>query len=145
MFRASIAALPLALAALPVFAETPAASAPATETVAARIQADMPGLMAKLRDLHADPELSFQEQRSAKLMAEAARKAGFAVTEQVGKTGVVAVLRNGNGPTVLIRADMDGRLAGGRADRPALRLGPARRFDRGRREQHHGLPATIPT
>ncbi len=108
MFRASIAALPLALAALPVFAETPAASAPATETVAARIQADMPGLMATYRDLHANPELSFQEQRSAKIMAEAARKAGFAVTEQVGKTGVVAVLRNGNGPTVLIRADMDG-------------------------------------
>jgi hippurate hydrolase len=41
-------------------------------------------------------------------MADAARKAGFTVTEKVGQTGIVAVLRNGEGPTVLIRADMDG-------------------------------------
>ena len=74
----------------------------------ARIQADMPGLMAIYRDLHANPELSFQEHRSAKIMADAARKAGFTVTEGVGKTGVVAVLKNGPGPVVLIRADMDG-------------------------------------
>ena len=84
-------------------------SAPAhAETVAERIASDMPGLMAIYRDLHANPELSFQEVRSAKIMADAARKAGFEVTEKVGKTGVVAVLRNGPGPTVLIRADMDG-------------------------------------
>jgi amidohydrolase len=68
----------------------------------------MPGLMATYRDLHANPELSFQEHRSAKIMADAARKAGFTVTEGVGKTGVVAVLKNGPGPVVLIRADMDG-------------------------------------
>lgn len=68
----------------------------------------MPGLMETYRDLHANPELSFQEVRSAKVMADAARKAGFAVTEKVGQTGVVAVLKNGAGPTVLIRADMDG-------------------------------------
>ena len=41
-------------------------------------------------------------------MAREARKAGFTVTEKVGKTGVVAVLRNGPGPMLLIRADMDG-------------------------------------
>ena len=67
----------------------------------------MPRLMAIYRDLHANPELSFQEVRSAKIMADAARKAGFEVTEGVGKTGVVAVMKNGPGPTVLIRADMD--------------------------------------
>lgn len=71
------------------------------------IAGDMPGLMAIYRDLHRHPELSFEEVRSAKIMADAARKAGFAVTEGVGKTGVVAVLRNGEGPTVMIRADMD--------------------------------------
>jgi amidohydrolase len=70
-------------------------------------RADMPGLLAIYRDLHANPELSFQEHRSAKIMADAARKAGFEVTEGVGKTGVVAVLKNGPGPVVLIRADMD--------------------------------------
>ena len=78
------------------------------EPVAQAIAADMPGLMAIYRDLHANPELSFQEVRSAKVMADAARKAGFTVTEKVGQTGIVAVLRNGAGPTVLIRADMDG-------------------------------------
>ncbi|MCW1428217.1 amidohydrolase [Novosphingobium sp. JCM 18896] len=97
MIRTLLAATPLLLAALPVQAET----------IADRIQADLPGLMAVYRDLHANPELSFQEVRSAKVMAEAARKADFTVTEQVGKTGLVAVLRNGPGPTVLIRADMD--------------------------------------
>jgi len=72
-----------------------------------QIGRDLPGLMAIYRDLHANPELSFQELRTAKVLADAARKAGFEVTEQVGKTGVVAVLKNGMGPTVLIRTDMD--------------------------------------
>ena len=72
-----------------------------------QVTADLPGLMAVYRDLHQNPELSFQEHRSAKILADAARKAGFTVTEGVGKTGVVAVLRNGPGPTVLVRADMD--------------------------------------
>lgn len=73
-----------------------------------RISAELPSLMAIYRDLHQHPELSFQEVRSARIMADAARAAGFEVTEKVGKTGVVAVLRNGPGPVVLIRADMDG-------------------------------------
>lgn len=73
-----------------------------------RIAAEMPSLMAIYRDLHQHPELSFQEVRSARVMADAARAAGFEVTEKVGKTGVVAVMRNGPGPVVLVRADMDG-------------------------------------
>lgn len=71
------------------------------------IAAEMPGLLTIYRDLHQHPELSFQEIRSGKVMADAARKAGFTVTEKVGRTGVVAVLKNGPGPTVMIRADMD--------------------------------------
>ena len=78
------------------------------EPVADTVSRDLPGLMETYRDLHANPELSFQEVRSAKVMADAARKAGFTVTEKVGRTGIVAVLKNGPGPTVLIRADMDG-------------------------------------
>jgi amidohydrolase len=66
-----------------------------------------PSLMAIYRDLHANPELSMQEVRSAGIMAAEARKAGFTVTEKVGKTGVVAVMKNGPGPVVMIRADMD--------------------------------------
>ncbi|GLK46254.1 putative amidohydrolase [Novosphingobium resinovorum] len=78
------------------------------EPVADTVARDLPGLMETYRDLHANPELSFQEVRSAKIMADAARKVGFTVTEKVGRTGIVAVLKNGPGPTILIRADMDG-------------------------------------
>ena len=80
----------------------------AADPATAGIQQSMPELMTIYRDLHANPELAFQEKRSAGIMAAEARKAGFAVTEGVARTGVVAVLRNGPGPTVLIRADMDG-------------------------------------
>ena len=64
-------------------------------------------LVTLYKDLHAHPELGFQEVRSAGILAAEARAAGFEVTEKVGRTGVVAVLKNGKGPTVLIRADMD--------------------------------------
>lgn len=64
-------------------------------------------LVALYKDLHAHPELGFQETRSAGILAAEARAAGWQVTEKVGGTGVVAVLKNGPGPTVLVRADMD--------------------------------------
>jgi amidohydrolase len=57
---------------------------------------------------HRNPELSFREARTAARMAQELRRLGLEVTEKVGGTGVVAVLRNGEGPTVLVRADMDG-------------------------------------
>jgi hippurate hydrolase len=59
------------------------------------------------RDLHQHPELSHQERRTAALVADRLRRAGFQVHEKVGGTGVVGVRRNGDGPTVLLRADMD--------------------------------------
>jgi len=93
----------VAIAALIASVASPAQA----DTLREEIAADMPSLMAIYRDLHQHPELSFQEVRSAKIMADAARAAGFTVTEGVGRTGIVAVLRNGPGPTVLIRADMD--------------------------------------
>lgn len=68
----------------------------------------MPALMEFYRDFHAHPELSLHEVQTAAKLATEARKAGFEVTEKVGGTGVVAVLRNGAGPVLLIRADMDG-------------------------------------
>jgi hippurate hydrolase len=72
------------------------------------VAADLPELVALYEDLHANPELSFQEVETAKKLAARARALGFEVTEGVGKTGVVAVMRNGEGPTVMLRADMDG-------------------------------------
>ena len=74
----------------------------------AGVQEDMPELMELYRDLHANPELSFEEDETAAKLAARMRKLGFEVTEGVGKTGVVAVMENGAGPTVLIRADMNG-------------------------------------
>lgn len=59
------------------------------------------------RDLHRHPELGFSETRTAALVAARLRDAGYEVTEEIGHTGVVGVLRNGDGPTVLLRADMD--------------------------------------
>ncbi|SDB83828.1 hippurate hydrolase [Sanguibacter gelidistatuariae] len=60
------------------------------------------------RDLHAHPELGFAEVRTAAIAAEAMRGLGLEVTTGVGGTGVVAVLANGPGPVVYLRADMDG-------------------------------------
>lgn len=72
------------------------------------ITADLPSLMEIYRDLHSNPELSGEEVRTAAKLAAEARRLGFEVTEKVGGTGVVAVMKNGEGPTVLLRADMDG-------------------------------------
>ncbi|MGW9631214.1 amidohydrolase [Agromyces sp. NPDC055520] len=65
-------------------------------------------LAAVYRDLHANPELSFQEHRTAGIVAETLEALGLTVTTGIGRTGVVGVLENGDGPVVLLRADMDG-------------------------------------
>lgn len=65
------------------------------------------GLEALYRDLHQHPELGFQEHRTARLLARRMRTLGFEVTENVGKTGVVAIYRNGPGPVTLVRTEMD--------------------------------------
>lgn len=67
----------------------------------------LPELERLYQDLHAHPELSHQETRTAGVAAERLRAEGFEVTTGVGGTGVVGVLRNGPGPTVMLRADMD--------------------------------------
>lgn len=85
---------------------TLASPAPA-QSVSQAIRGDMPQLMEIYRDLHQHPELSMQEVRTSALLAAQVRKLGFEVTEHVGKTGVVAVMKNGPGPVLLIRADMD--------------------------------------
>jgi amidohydrolase len=60
------------------------------------------------RDLHAHPELSFAEHRTADLTARWLSGHGYEVTQGIGGTGLTGVLRNGDGPVVLLRADMDG-------------------------------------
>ena len=93
----------LAAALLAAMAVTPAAADPLRDAIAK----DMPSLLALYRDLHANPELSMQEVKTSAKLAAEAKKLGFEVATGVGKTGVVAVLKNGPGPTLLMRADMD--------------------------------------
>jgi amidohydrolase len=71
------------------------------------IQAVLPELEAVYKDLHRNPELSMNEVRTAGVAADYLERHGFEVTRAVGKTGVVGVLRNGEGPVVMLRADMD--------------------------------------
>lgn len=75
--------------------------------LAGYIEQVLPTVEAIYKDLHQHPELSMQEVRTAGVVAQKLREAGLEVTEQVGRTGVVGLLRNGDGPTVMLRADMD--------------------------------------
>ena len=95
---------PLALAlALPVAVGRPAAA----QTIAAEVDAVYAQSEALYRDLHRNPELSGREVQTAAKLADGLRALGFEVTTGVGRTGVVGVLKNGNGPVVLLRTDMD--------------------------------------
>src|SRR5688500_11329062 len=76
-------------------------------TVEPRIQNLLSDLERVYTDIHAHPELSMQETRTARVAADRLRAAGYDVTDGIGGTGVVGLLRNGDGPTVMLRADMD--------------------------------------
>ena len=67
----------------------------------------LPSLEDAYKDIHAHPELSMQEHRTADIAAKHLRNNGYEVTTGVGGTGVVGMLRNGDGPTIMLRADMD--------------------------------------
>jgi hippurate hydrolase len=75
--------------------------------VLANLSGLLPDLEAVYKDLHSHPELSMQENRTAHIAANRLRAAGYEVTTGVGKTGVVGLLRNGDGQTIMLRADMD--------------------------------------
>ena len=76
-------------------------------SVLSGLQNTLEDLEALYKDIHSHPELSMQEERTAEIAAGRLRSAGFEVTEGVGQRGVVGLLRNGEGPTVMLRADMD--------------------------------------
>jgi amidohydrolase len=80
---------------------------PAQKAAREKLAAEMPSLITLYQHLHANPELSFQEEKTAARLAEELRGAGYEVTTGVGRYGVVAVLKNGSGPTVLVRTDLD--------------------------------------
>ncbi|MBL9168016.1 MAG: amidohydrolase [Verrucomicrobiales bacterium] len=106
---ATLSVLVSLIAALSRFQATAASvSQELRKHVNERVQAEYAPIEAIYRNLHAHPELSFMEVKTAALVARELRLLGFAVTEKVGNTGVVGVLTNGAGPTLLVRADMDG-------------------------------------
>jgi hippurate hydrolase len=71
------------------------------------LDADMPLLDALYKDIHAHPELGMMETRTAARLTHEMRSLGFDVTERVGKTGIVAIYKNGPGPLVMVRTDLD--------------------------------------
>lgn len=86
-----------------------AAPASGQSDISANVDADYEAFLEELfLDFHRNPELSYMETRTAGIIAAQLRAAGAEVTEGVGGTGVVGIMRNGEGPTVLVRADMDG-------------------------------------
>ncbi|HWJ95587.1 MAG TPA: amidohydrolase [Telluria sp.] len=84
------------------------AAAPAASQIAQRVDSMYPWLDGVYKDLHSHPEIAFQEVRTAARLAAEMRKLGFDVTEKFGKTGIVAIYRNGPGPTVMVRTELDG-------------------------------------
>lgn len=97
--------LSLALCAVPTFAAVDSAL---RQKVTAKVAADYSALETLYKDLHTHPELSLLEERTAAVVARELRAAGCEVTENFGGHGIVALLKNGAGPTLLIRTDLDG-------------------------------------
>src|SRR2546430_17481198 len=99
-------AFALALVSIPLVAQ---------QTPQQIADAEVPSLLAIYKDLHSHPELSTREERSSAIVAKELKAAGCEVTERVGKYeqpgatcfGVVGVMKNGAGPTVLVRSDLD--------------------------------------
>ncbi len=75
---------------------------------AAIIKQELPSLVALYQELHANPELSLHEAGTSARVAKELRAAGLEVTEKVGGHGLVGVLKNGDGPVILVRTDLDG-------------------------------------
>jgi len=78
------------------------------KTIETSLASDYPKLDALYKELHAHPELAFQEVKTAARLAAEMRALGFEVTENVGKTGLVAIYKNGDGPTIMVRTELDG-------------------------------------
>ncbi len=106
LFFAAAMLVSLMLSAAP--APTAPEAAPAGNPALRPLDALIPDLEALYIDLHRNPELSMHEEKTSAKIADRLRKLGYEVTTGVGGTGVVAILKNGAGPTVFIREDMDG-------------------------------------
>lgn len=103
-----IAALLVCIASSPIFSQTRRASwNKAHETVRAQTAKLYPDLEKLYLHLHQNPELSFHEEQTAARLARELQQCGFEVTTNIGGHGIVGVLKNGKGPTVMVRTDLD--------------------------------------
>src|SRR6516225_947810 len=91
--------------ALPAHAELDVASL--KQSIETSFESEYPKLDALYKDIHAHPEIAFQEEKTAAKLAAEMRAIGFEVTEKVGKTGLVALYKNGDGPTIMVRTELD--------------------------------------
>ena len=105
--RSGVAALALSIMSSIAAGQTGDGAARSAAEIDQLIAGSYAGIEAIYKDIHAHPELALEEVNTAKKLANAMRELGFDVTEGVGKTGVVAMLRNGTGPTVMVRTELD--------------------------------------
>src|SRR5260370_22250174 len=93
------------MVALPAHAELDVASL--KQSIETSFEHEYPKLDALYKDIHAHPEIAFQEEKTAAKLAAEMRAIGFEVTEHVGKTGLVAIDKNSDGPTIVVRTELD--------------------------------------
>jgi amidohydrolase len=94
-------------ASLPLHAHAELDVVSLKSAIAKSLESDYPKLDALYKDIHAHPELAFQEVKTAAKLAAEMRAVGFEVTERVGNTGLVAIYKNGDGPTIMVRTELD--------------------------------------
>jgi hippurate hydrolase len=106
-FLATLLASAGLCASLPLHAHAELDVVRLKSAIARSIESDYPKLDALYKDIHAHPEIAFQEEKTAARLAAEMRALGFEVTEHVGKTGLVAIYKNGDGPTSMVRTELD--------------------------------------
>ncbi len=106
-FLATLLASAALCALLPLQAQAELDVVSLKRAIARSVESDYPRLDALYKDIHAHPEIAFQEEKTAAKLAAEMRALGFEVTEHVGKTGLVAIYKNGDGPTIMVRTELD--------------------------------------
>src|ERR1700675_3600925 len=106
-FLATLLASAALCASLPLQARAELDVVSLKSTIERSVESDYPKLDALYKDIHAHPEIAFQEEKTASKLAAEMRALGFEVTEKVGKTGLVAIYKNGDGPTIMVRTELD--------------------------------------
>src|SRR5262245_699616 len=106
-FLATLLASAALSTALPLQARAELDVVSLKSAIESSVESDYPKLDALYKDIHAHPEIAFQEEKTAAKLAAEMRALGFEVTEHVGKTGLVAIYKNGDGPTIMVRTELD--------------------------------------